>query len=414
MTDLKTRALLRSSLFAVALITLAALPAGAAEWYVAPQGTSAGKGTKAAPWDIESTLLGQQPVKPGDTIFLLSGTYRRRPAEQFVVKLVGAEGMPIHVRPAQGVRARIDGGLAVQNPSAHVWIWDLELFVSEPQPEKPVSAGSHPKDFTRPWGGLNVHGGSQCKFLNLVIHDCRQGVSWWSGSRDSELHGCIIYDNGWRAVDRGHGHAIYTQNGEGIKTISDCILTGGHAYTLHAYGSNRADVNNYRIEGNICYSAGPFLVGSGKPSKNIRVFQNYLHGVSMRIGYDAPYNEDCEIRDNVIVNGGLEIRKYQKVVNEGNLVLPKEAPRPAGVQMVLRPNRYDRNRANLAVFNWEKKPAVAVDLGGFLKRGEAFQLLNPRDVFGEPVFTGKYDGRSIDVPVTGEFAAFLLRREAAR
>jgi hypothetical protein len=398
----------------VALATLAALPGNAAEWYVAPQGTPVSKGTKEAPWDIESTLQGRQPVKPGDTILLLGGTYRRRPAEQFEVKLISMEGAPIHVRPAPGERARIDGGLAVHNPTTHVWIWDLELFVSEPQPEKPVGPGSHPKDFARPWGGLNVHGGSHCKFLNLVIHECRQGVSWWSGSRDSELYGCIIYDNGWPAVDRGHGHAVYTQNGEGIKTISDCILTGGHSYTMHAYGSSRADVSNYLVEGNICYSAGPFLVGGGKPSKNIRVVNNYLHGVLMRIGYTAPYNEDCEVRDNVIVNGGLQITKYQKVINEGNLVVPKEAKRPAGALVVLRPNKYAQDRAHLAVFNWENKPVVAVDPGGFLKRGEAFRLLNPRDAFGRPVLTGKYDGRPIDVPVTGEFAAYLVLREAAR
>jgi hypothetical protein len=59
-------------------------------------------------------------------------------------------------------------------------------------------------------------------------------VSWWAESRDSERYGCLIYDNGWKAPDRGHGHAIYTQNNEGIKTIADCIMTGGYGYTLHA------------------------------------------------------------------------------------------------------------------------------------------------------------------------------------
>ena len=61
------------------------------------------------------------------------------------------------------------------------------------------------------------------KFINLVIHHARQGLSYWAEDRDSEVHGCIIYDNGWPAVDRGHGHAIYTQNKDGIKTISDCV-----------------------------------------------------------------------------------------------------------------------------------------------------------------------------------------------
>jgi len=137
-------------------------------------------------------------------------------------------------------RVTIDGGLAVQNPAAHVWIWDLEILVSEPDTSKdrPVTAGSHPEDFKRPWGGLNVLGGSGCKYINLVIHDCRQGVSFWSGATDSELHAASSTTTVGR-TDRGHGHAIYTQNQDGVKTISDCIMTRGRSYTMHAYGSSR-------------------------------------------------------------------------------------------------------------------------------------------------------------------------------
>src|SRR5436190_10780079 len=116
-----------------------------------------------------------------------------------------------------------------------------------------------------------------------------------------------------------------------MKTISDCIMTGGYGYTMHAYGSSRADVDNYLAEGNIVYAANTFLIGGGKPSHGIRAFSNALYRVSMQIGYSAPSNEDCEIRDNVIVDGGLNIVKFNKVVNEGNLVLAQDAPRPDGV-----------------------------------------------------------------------------------
>jgi hypothetical protein len=53
-------------------------------------------------------------------------------------------------------------------------------------------------------------------------------VSWWSGDIDSELYGCLVYDNGWTASDRNHGHAIYTQNKEGTKVIADNILSVPH------------------------------------------------------------------------------------------------------------------------------------------------------------------------------------------
>ncbi|HPD17890.1 MAG TPA: hypothetical protein PLE19_23375 [Planctomycetota bacterium] len=399
--------LLRSCILAVASSSLAA------GWFVGPEGAPANPGTREAPWDIASALDGKQKVAPGDTLTLLAGTYKRRPKEQFDVRLVGTEEKPIHVRPAPGARATIDGGLAVQAPSAHVWIWDLEVLVSEPNPEKIETGGSHPKDFDRPWGGLNMFGGRNCKYIHLAIHDTRQGISCWTGEKDCEIYGCVIYDNGWLAPDRGHGHCIYTQNKDGVKTIANCILTCRYpgTYTMHAYGSSRADVDNYLLTDNIAYGLGTFLVGSGKPSHNIRVLRNCLHDVSMQIGYNAPENEDCEVRDNVIVNGGLSINKYKKAVNEGNLVLAKGAKRPPGAKIVLLPSKYDPSRAHLAVYNWEQAREVQVPVAPFLKPGDSFRLYDPKGLFGKPVLEGKCGGEAIAVPVSGEFAVFVLFKE---
>jgi hypothetical protein len=356
-------------------------------------------------------LAARKEIAPGDTIWVHVGRYRKPAAEShgFKVHLAGRAGAPVQVRALPAERVTIDGGLNVQSPATHLWIWDLEIIVSEPRPEKPVPPDSTYQNVNRPWGGLNVYAGEGCKYINLIIHDNNQGVSWWAGSKDSELHGCIIYDNGWSGTDRGHGHAIYTQNKDGVKIVSDCIMTGGFGYSLHAYGSARADVDNYLAEGNICYNAGTFLIGGGKPSHNIRVFTNFLYNVPMQLGYTAPQNEDCEVRGNVIGNGGLNIKKFNRVVNEDNLVLSdKSNPRPSGTRVVLRPNKYDRQRANLAIFNWEKRASVDADAKGFLTPGDRFRLLNPRDFFGKPVVEGVYDGKAIRVPMDGEFAAFVL------
>jgi hypothetical protein len=215
--------------------------------------------------------------------------------------------------------------------------------------------------------------------------------------------------------DRGHGHAIYTQNQLGTKTISDCIMTGGYGYTMHAYGSSRAYVDNYLVERNVCYDAGRFLVGGGRPSRNIRVLQNYLDGVTMQIGYSAPYNEDCQVRGNVIVGGTLEVKDYRQAVVEDNLVLRPDDARPTdpAVRTELLPNRYDPGRANLVVFNWAGKLAVEVAPEPFLKPGDSYRLLNPRDLFGPPVVAGTFDGKPIRVGMKCEFAAFVLLKSAA-
>lgn len=401
-------------------------------YFVAPDGKPENSGSEASPWDIASALDGQHDVEPGATIYLRGGIYRRRPEEHFNVRLTGTEENPIHVRPFPGERVTIDGGMYVLEPSAYLWIWDIEFMISEPNPLEPVEPGSHPDSFKRPHGGLDIRGSQNCKFINLVIHHCRGGFGFWSNDIGGEIYGCIIYDNGWWGTDRGHGHAIYTQNKEGTKVISDCIMTGGYSYTMHAYGSSRAYVDNFLIEGNICYDGGPFLVGGGKPSQNIRIQNNYLYNVPMRIGYNAPHNEDCVIRDNIIVGRGLEIKNYREgdvrgnmivngdiqminsedVIQEDNQIVSSGELQSKGQTIVLRPNKYDPNRANLVIFNWNKALAVQVDVSDFLDNGEKYVLKDPKHFFGDPVHWGACEAGKIMVPMFHkEFGAFVLLKD---
>lgn len=409
-------------LLSTALIALAQSPSLAAQWCVAPTGNAGGQGSKEAPWDLASAFAGQHDVAPGDTVWISAGTYRhpdrKLGSPGYVVRLAGQEGKPIHVRARPGERVTIDGGVTVQQPASYLWLRDLEIIVSEnfSMSRKLSEPGSHPKSYNRPWGGLNIHGGKGCKYINLVIHHNAQGVSFWKGATDSELYGCVVYDNGWQAPDRGHGHAIYTQNKDGVKVISNCILTGGFGYTMHAYGSSRAYVDNYLVEENVCYNGGRFLIGGGRPSRGIRVRKNYTHGLDVQLGYSAPHNEDCEVRDNVIVNGSLDIKNYRKVEKRGNLVLARQDPRPpdSPVRIEFLPNRYDPHRAHLVIYNWARKGRLKIQLSpSFFKPGDRYRLLQPRDFFGKPVVAGVFDGKSVLVPAQGEFTALVVLRQPA-
>lgn len=49
-----------------------------------------------------------------------------------------------------------------------------------------------------------------------------------------------------------------------------------------------------------------------------------------------------------------------------------------------------------------------MDAGAFLKAGDAYRLMDPREFFGKPVAEGTYDGKALPVKVDGEFAAFVV------
>ena len=388
----------------LALLLVAAAPA-APEHFAAPEGKPENPGTKESPWDLATALSGAKKIEPGATIWVRGGTYTGK----FQVKLAGSEAAPIVVRAWPGERARIlNSGIDVVEPSTYVWLRDLEIAGDGPvEKRKTQVKGSWPSDMPGT-GGLTVHAGKGCKFINLVIHDnILGGVGWWVGSTDSEMHGCLIYNNGWWAPDRTHGHCIYVQNKDGIKTISNCILTvpdWGGAYSMHAYGSGKAYVDNFVIEDNIAYERGPFLVGGGRPSRNIVVRRNYLHRVGMQVGYTAPENEDCEVRDNVITGGGLSVTKYKKAVKEGNVINGAEA------RAVLIPNAYDPGRGHVAIYNPAKAAEATLDVSKVLKPGDGYRLLDPKDLYGKPLHEGICRGASIAVPMTADFAAFVLMK----
>ena len=89
--------------------------------------------------------------------------------------------------------------------------------------------------------------------------------------------------------------------------------------------------------------------------------------------------------------------------------------KPEGLWVICRPNRYEPDRATVAVYNWTGKAVVGLDLSDLLTPGQTFRLLRPDDLWGEPVTAGKYDGKPVDVAMTGawapQFACFVLVRD---
>ena len=206
-------------------VTLRVGAATGGQHYVSASGSAAGDGSVNRPWDLATALAHPGPVRPGDTIWLRGGTYGTG-RDIFRSKLLGSADAPIIVRPYAGERAIINGWLQVgccdrdPHPSAgaYVWFWGLEFASSVAdrtgQPAgAPYYGESKVLDSADTWAA-----GS--KFINNTIHDTRMGISMWTEALDSEAYGNVVYNNGFQASDRGHGHGFYIQNNTGTKHTS--------------------------------------------------------------------------------------------------------------------------------------------------------------------------------------------------
>jgi len=305
---------------AIAAAWLTCAAAGGKDYFVSPEGAAGGDGSRTRPLDLATALSDKGPVRPGDTVWLLGGTYRGK----FTSRLKGTAEEPITIRQAPNCRATIDcrtdrGDGLFTIDGEHTWFWGFEVTCSDPKRATQI-AGSHPPDIRR--GQIHCIG-SHIRFINLVVHDLACGFGIWSGGTGGQVYGCLIYNNGWQGPDRGHGHAIYAQNKTGAKRLIDNIMFNQFGYGIHAYGSSRAFLKNFHVEGNVCFNSGSLsagksapniLIGGGCPAEGVTVASNFtwhddLSACSVRLGYGKAINKRLKVEGNYFV-GAVHVQRW--------------------------------------------------------------------------------------------------------
>jgi hypothetical protein len=402
--------------------------------YASPAGSASNDGSLARPLDLDTALSSQGPVRPGDTVWLRGGVYRRQagPAYNgvtalYVSTLNGTAAAPVIVRQYPGERATLDGNLAPSLPvlvvdGSYTWFWGFEITNSNPNRSSTRGAG------------IDSYGHHN-RFVNLSIHDTGQGVGFWASSQadDSEVYGSIISHVGWEGGDRGHGHSLYVQNVNGTKKITDNIMFEGFSFGIHAYTEN-GGINNLAVTGNIVFNHGN-ISATGGPKANIlfaggRVAQNptvvgnfgYFPAASVGRSLDVSECNSGALQNNYLAGGTpLRIGACTNTVVSGNTLYGPVAAStqaaypsnlysttPSGVFVGIRPNAYEAGRANIAIFNWARHSSVPVDVAAILPVGTPYQVRDAQNFFGPPVATGVYSGGPITIPMTGLTAAPVI------
>jgi hypothetical protein len=385
---------------------------------VSPEGTPSGDGSFEHPWDLATALAHPAAVRPGDTIRLRGGRYEG----SFTSTLAGVEGARITLRSYPGEWAVIDGG-----PSSETtldihgdWATYRDFEVTNSNRDR--------------WGdrpdGVRTSNSAHVRLVNLVIHDVGANMFTTPGL-ETEVYGCLIYNNGFDDSDRAHGHGAYVQNLEGTKRLEDNVIFNNYSYGIHAYAEAPDRLEGLEFRGNIWFGNGTAalgtgtlrdncLVGGSDPAGRVTLAENLGWAAtfdtrSVRLGYASPDNRDVTLVDNYFVGATDFARPWASVTMAGNTFLgvvegidPASHPdntysteRPAGATVFVRPNRYEPGRAHVAVYNWDLAETVAVDLGGILTPGASYEVRNAQDYFAGPVVRGTYDGAPVPLPMTG-------------
>jgi hypothetical protein len=151
----------------------------------------------------------------------------------------------------------------------------------------------------------------------------------------------------------------------------------------------RPELKNYRVDRNTYYD-------NGKPRPFI---------------YSA--------HENALDEEQLSFAQWQALgLDQHSQMLPGKAGRPTGTKVFVFPNKVEKGRANVAIFNWDGLDKVEVDLSKALTVGQKYQVYNCLDVkqtlaLARPVLSGTYAGGVLSIPLlkdksSPEFDAFLV------
>jgi hypothetical protein len=433
---LKTSLQLCTVGFVLLMLLAGEVPAGtkaapqAPEYHVTTSGSPGGDGSLSKPWDMNTALNQAKVVKPGSTIWIHGGTYKGICYTQ----LHGSAAQPIIVRNWKNERATIDGGnsngrVVFTIAATYTWFWGLEVMSSETNKVAtvPVSNNSWPVDIMYGEGVMidqDANGGIGCRFINMIVHDTRQGFSSWKEAVNAEVYGCVVYDNGWQGPDQPHGHNFYIQNVEGTKVFSDNFILRAYSHGIQAYGSGSAYTNNLQFVGNVLVNniGRGFLLGCGNEALNPLFKDNVVYrdeatsgGTLFIMNYGKAGTRNAIVTGNYFIGGILTFRNNENLTFNGNTLFNSttggDVPNMAGNTMtstrpltntvLLRRNKYESKRAHITVLNWAGKDAVDVEVSSILQKGDAFEVRDAQNYYGTPVLSGKYAGKLLRLPMVG-------------
>jgi hypothetical protein len=443
-------------------------PGSGRVFYAAPSGSPSGNGSLANPWNLSTAIFFNYGLQPGDTIYLRQGRYVS-PLGYFNVNVGGSATQPIVIRSYPGEVAVVEGGFI--STGANIWFWDLEVvgrldqnrqqslgmtagFSLNGQASRVINCIIHDNlEGVELWSSAP---GSEA-YGNVIFNN-----GYESGLRG---HGHGIYSQNTTGTMSVQDNFLFHQYGWGFHAFATSTfvrgyhLAGNISFNNGVLVTGRPRNDNYlfdggvlmesiRVEQNHSYhtpevNSGSNIFSNGDTHRDLIFRRNIFAGGAFQTAKFSQW-EDIDLRLNTFYNlAGAQVSlltpdtslpalyHWNQNAYFGNDLFRRQtsltynfsdwkrvtgrdslstftAGRPSGMWITVRPNKYERNRANIVIYNWGLAAAAQVDLTGVLALGTNYEVRNAQDWNTGPILTGIYSGGAVTFPLTGLTAAPAL------
>jgi len=438
------------------------------EVFVAPDGKADAAGTKEAPINLAAAFGGAGAVKPGDVVWIRGGTYKIGDLE---LTASGEKDKPIVFRAVPGERATFEGQILWK--ASHAWLWGVEVTgpphdgitlragddiklinlvlhdngaETPPEPKKPTGMGL---------GGWDV-GNDHEYYGNIIYSNGINSLDHGIYSQNTAEHTTKKYLDNIIFENAGCGIHVYGQSPKlanlhlegnisfatsqhpkhpaagqmnilvgGYNPLTDVTLLNNCTWHPQADSKRGVDVgytgkgnSKVRVEGNY-FMCGANAMEIKSIAQDVTVKGNTFWAPAGMVDATlAPEADKATIawdRNTFIDNGKFDLKAWQERTgfDKNSKLLPGKDGKPTGLHVFRRVNQYEPSRVHLAVYNWDHKPAVDIDVADIAQPGSEYRVVSVLDYFGEPVAKGKITGKTISLPMAGhryepEFGAYVL------
>jgi hypothetical protein len=453
---------LAAAVIVAVLSAIAAVSASSQDHYAAPGGRAGAAGSADDPWDLATALSGAEgAIAAGDTVWLAAGVYsgaftsslpgtsdapivvRALPGARATLDGAGFSDPVLTVKGAwttfqdleitnsdpsrPAVKSSRPTGVAAFAPGSkfvHLYVHDAGQgfgFWSEAPDSEIYGCVIYHNGATTYDHGIYVQNrdGGKRMVDNVIFQNAGAGIHAYGTSAASLanlwIEGNAVFDNGVLVPDSGDGSANLVVGGgapvRGLRVYGNSTWTRELHDTTASFGSDTPSVDAI-VQGNR-FVGFVDVVGWAALSMSGNAFtgSTTLVRLETTLGLPSPF---LGWDDNRYVSGETEWQPFSLTTSSGTrgfwypdwqAATGSDANSeytvgpPTGVDVVVRPSRYEPGRATVIAYDWNSAPSVSADLSGTVEEGARYEIRTALDPFGPAVAAGVYAGGEVSIPM---------------